>query len=87
MIPIYAAAMISKDYEACIDNQKSYKAVAKSPLAATLYAVMKPELDAIHQHQVFGNFVEFPEGRKAFSSRWVYKIERNEADNVQISCL
>jgi hypothetical protein len=31
---------------------------------------MKGELDAIGQHQVFGDFVELPEGRNALPSHW-----------------
>jgi len=44
---------------------------------------MKEELDAIGPHQVFGDFVELPEGRKALPSHWVYKIKRDGAGNVQ----
>jgi hypothetical protein len=44
---------------------------------------MKDELDAIGHHQVFGDFVELPEGRKALRSHWVYKIKRDGAGNVQ----
>jgi hypothetical protein len=43
---------------------------------------MKEELDAIGQHQVFGDFGECPEGRKALRSHWVYKIKRDGAANV-----
>jgi len=45
--------------------------------------VMKEELDAIHQHQVFADFVELPAGRKALPSHWVYKIKCDGAGNVQ----
>jgi hypothetical protein len=44
---------------------------------------MKEEFDALVQHQVFGDFVELPEGRNALPSRWVYKIKRDGAGNVQ----
>jgi len=44
---------------------------------------MKEELDAIGQHQVFGDFAELPEGRKALPSHWVYNIKRDGAGNVQ----
>jgi hypothetical protein len=43
---------------------------------------MKAELDAIGQHQVFGDFVELPKGRKALPGLWVYKIKRDGAGNV-----
>jgi len=44
---------------------------------------MKEEFDGLGQHQVFGDFVELPEGRKALPSQWVYKIKRDGAGNVQ----
>jgi hypothetical protein len=44
---------------------------------------MLEEVDAIGQHQVFGDFMELPEGRKAFPSHWVYQIKRDGAGNVQ----
>ena len=62
MIPIYAAAAISDDHEDAIDP-KSYKAATESPLADKWDTAMKEELDAIGQHQVFGDFVKVPEGR------------------------
>ena len=82
MIAIYAAAAISDDHEDAIDPM-SYKAATESPLAEKWDTAMKEDLDAIGQHQVFGDFVELPEGRKALPSHWVYKIERNGAGNVQ----
>jgi len=44
---------------------------------------MKEESDAIGQHQVFGHFMELPEGRKALPSHWVYRIKQDGAGNVQ----
>jgi len=83
IIPIYAAAVISDDHEDWINDPRSYKAATESPLAEKWDTVMKGELDAIGQHQVFGDFVELPEGRKALPSHWVYKIKRDGAGNMQ----
>jgi len=83
MIPIYAAAVISDDQEDGIDDPKSYKAATESTLADKWDTAMKEELDAIGQHQAFGDFMELPEGRKALPSHWVYKIKRDGAGNVQ----
>jgi len=83
MILIYTAATVSNNHEDGIDNPKSYKAATESPLADKWDKAMREELDAIGQHQVFGDFVELPEGRKALPSHWVYKITRDGAGNVQ----
>jgi hypothetical protein len=83
MIPLYAAGAISNGHEDGIDDPKSYKAATESPLAEKWDTAMKEELDAIGQHQVFGDCVELPEGRKAFPSHWVYQIKRDGAGNVQ----
>ena len=82
MIPIYAAAAISDDHEDAIDPKCS-KAGTESPLADKWDTAMLEELDAICQHQVVGEFVELPEGRKALPSHWVYKIKRDGAGKVQ----
>jgi len=83
MIPIYAAAAISDDHEDGIDDSKSYKAATESPLTETWDTALKEVLDAIGTHQVFRDFVELPEGRKASPSHRVYKIKWDGADNVQ----
>jgi len=70
------------DHEGGIDP-KSYKAATDPLLADKWDTAIKEELDAICQHQVFGDFVEFPEGRKPLPSHWVYKIKRDGAGNVQ----
>jgi hypothetical protein len=83
MIPIYTAAAISDDHEDIIHDPKSYKAATESPHAEKWDTVIKEALDANGQYQVFGDFVELPEGRKALPSHWVYKIKRDGAGNVQ----
>ena len=85
MIPIYAAAAISNNHnhEDGIHDAKSYKAATESPLADKWDTAMKEEFDIIGQHQVFGDFVELPEDRKALPSHWVYKIKCDGAGNVQ----
>ena len=82
MIPIHTTAAISDNYEHGIDP-KSYKAANESPLAERWDTAMKHEVDAIGQHQLFGDFVELPEGRKALPSHWVYNIKHDGAGNVQ----
>jgi len=64
MIPIYAAAAISNNHhhKDGIDDPKFYKAATESPLANKWDTAMKEQLNAIGQHQVFGDFVELPEG-------------------------
>jgi len=71
MIPMYAAAAISNnhDHEDGIDDPKSYKAATESTLTEKWDTAMKEDLDAIGQHQVLGDFVELPEGRKPLPSQ------------------
>jgi hypothetical protein len=85
MIPVYLAAVISDyhNHEDGIDDPKSYKAATESPLTEKWGMAKTEDLDAIGQHQVFGDFVELPEGRKVLASHWVYMIKRNGAGNVQ----
>jgi hypothetical protein len=65
-----------------IEDLKSYKAATEFPLADKWDTAMREELDAIGQHQVFGEFMELPEGRKALPSHWVYKIKCDGAGNA-----
>jgi hypothetical protein len=82
MIPIDTAAAISVDHQQAIDT-KLNKAVTKSLLADQWDTAMTVEFHYIGHHQVFGDFMEIPEGKMALASHWVYKIERNGAGNVQ----
>jgi hypothetical protein len=70
MIPICTAAAIpnNHDLENGIDDSTSYKAATKASLAEKWDMAMKEALDAIVQHQVFGDFVELPESREALTS-------------------
>jgi len=83
LIPIYAAAAIFDDNEDGIDDPTCYKAASESLLAENWDTAMKEEMDAIGQHQVFGDFMELLEGRTALPSHWVYKILRDGVGNVQ----
>jgi len=85
MIPIYTAAAISNNHnhEDGIDDPRSYTEATESPLADKWDMAMKEVLDAIGQHQVFGDFVELLEGRKALPTHWVYKIKHDGAGIVQ----
>ena len=84
-IRTYAVDAISNthNHEDGIADPKSYKAATESLLTKKWDMAMKEELDVIGQHQVFGDFVELPEGRNALPSNWVYKIKRDGAGNVQ----
>jgi hypothetical protein len=82
MIPIDTAAAISVDHQEAIDT-KLNKAVTKSLLADQWDTAMTVEFHHIGHHQVFGDFMEIPEGKMALASHWVYTIERNGAGNVQ----
>ena len=83
MIPICAAAAISDNHKDEIYDPKSYQAATEAPLAEKWDTAMKHDLDVFGQHQVFGDFVELPEERKASPGHWVYKIKRDGAGNVQ----
>jgi hypothetical protein len=85
IIPIYAAAAIYNihDHADGIDDPKSYKAATQSPLADTWETAINEESHAFGRHQLFGDFLELPEGRNAFPIHWVYKIKLDGAGNVQ----
>jgi len=84
MISIYAAAAISTNHNHvdAIDNTTSNMATTESPLAKNRDMATKAELDAITQHDVFRDFLELPQGRKALPSHWVYMINLLGADFV-----
>jgi hypothetical protein len=81
MIPIDAATAISDDHKDAIDPQ-TYKAATESPLADKWDTVLTDALDRVGRLQVFGVFVQHPEGRYALPSHWVYKIKRDGTGNV-----
>jgi hypothetical protein len=85
MIPIYVEAAISNNHnhDDGIDDAMSYKPATESLLTEKWDTAISGELDEIGQHQVFGDFVELLEGRKAVPSHWVYKIKCDGAGNVQ----
>jgi hypothetical protein len=70
IIPISATAILSNDHDEGIDP-KSFKATSESPLPETWDLVMKAELDANGQHDVFGYLVELPDRRTHSPSQWV----------------
>jgi len=82
MFPIYPAGVISNNHKDGIDP-KSANTATESPLADKWDLVMQEELAAIGQHQVYGDFMELPEARKALPTHWVYKFKCNGADNGQ----
>jgi len=83
IFPIYGVAAISDDHADRIDDPKIFKPATESPLTQIWDMAMNEELDAIGQHQVFEDFVELLERRKAMPSHGVYKIKHNAAGNVQ----
>jgi hypothetical protein len=80
---IYAAAAISDCQEDGITSPNSDKAVANSRLADKWDTASKEELNANCQKQVFGDYVELPQGRKALTRHWLYMIKHDGASNVQ----
>jgi hypothetical protein len=83
MIPIYTAAAISDNHQDGIHHLTYYNAATEAPLANRWDLALEHELDVIGQHQVFGDFVELLDGRKALPSYWVYKIKCDGVGNVR----
>jgi hypothetical protein len=71
MISMYSVAAISNDHdhEDAIEDPMSYQSATEYPLLEKWDMVTKEQLQAMGQHQVYGDFVELPEGRKALPSR------------------
>ena len=72
-------------YSDGIADPKSYQAAVSGPQATEWKQAMEEELQAIHDHGVFGDgeFVDLPEGRRALPSHWVYKVKRDGAGTIQ----
>jgi len=83
MILIHVTAAISDDHDEGMDDPKSYKAATKSRLTEKWDTAMKSWLDAIVQHQVFGDVMDLPEGRKAVPSHSVKKTKHDGPVYVQ----
>jgi hypothetical protein len=79
MFPIDPAGAISHNHMDEIDPKSAY-AATESPLAEKWDSVIKEELAVIRQHEVFGDFVELPEARKALPTHWVYTLKCNGAE-------
>ena len=64
---------------------RSHRAAVSGPQATEWKQAMEEELQAIYDHEVFGDgeFVDLPEGRRALPSHWVYKVKRDGTGNIQ----
>jgi len=66
-----------------MNYSKTSKAPTESLLVEKLNTAIKGEFDSIGQQQVFRDFKELLEERKAVPSRWVYIIKSDWAGSVQ----
>jgi hypothetical protein len=46
---------------------------------------MQEEIEALHKNN-FCDFVPLPQGRMAIGNKWVYKIKRDDNDQVEQYC-
>jgi hypothetical protein len=46
---------------------------------------MQEEIEALHKNN-FWDFVPLPQGRMAIGNKWVYKIKRDDNDQVEQYC-
>ena len=67
------------------DGEPSIFHKALNSQEASLWmAAMQEEIEALHKNKTW-DLVPLPQGRKAISNKWVYKIKRDSNDQV-VSC-
>ena len=63
------------------DSPSTYKLAMESPYKADWIKAMKEEMDSLKRLGTY-TIVRLPPGRQAISSKWVYKIKRDDKGNI-----